>query len=107
MKSSEKMNGRVLIIVQYFTGCPNSVEMINRVYEAIKGFEKCVDFREELVETNELAQKINFRGSPTLLIDGLDFERLPEPENPSLTCRFYQNGFPTSNEIRERIKELI
>jgi hypothetical protein len=94
------------IIVQHFHGCPNGPKMLNNVFEAFKGLEN-IDFHEEIVDSPELAKKHNFRGSPTLLINGVDFEYLPGPENPSLSCRYYPNGVPSPEKIRDRIMELL
>ena len=102
------MNNQIKITVQiqYFQGCPNSTEMIRRVKEAIGGIEDEIKYQEVLVKTNELAEKIKFRGSPTLLINGKDFEEREEPIAASLNCRYYQNGLPTSDDIKEKIKSL-
>jgi protein-disulfide isomerase len=77
--------------------------MIKRVKEAISGFEDIVEYNELLVETNELAEKIKFRGSPTVLINGEDIEGRKEPQFASLNCRLYTNGLPEVEEIRKRI----
>ncbi|MGB9852568.1 MAG: DUF2703 domain-containing protein [Candidatus Kapaibacteriota bacterium] len=92
--------------VQYFRGCPNSEEMIRRVKEAIKDLPEVV-YSEELIETEELAREVGFRGSPTLLINGKDFEGLPMPPIASLSCRVYLKGLPRIDEIRNRIIESI
>lgn len=63
---------KILLELQYFNGCPNSPEMIRRVKEAISGIEKDVSYKEVLVESNETAEELKFRGSPTLLINGKD-----------------------------------
>ena len=99
------MNGKIKIEIQYFNGCPNSPEMIRRVKKAINGNEDRIKYEEILIETNELAEKIKFRGSPTLLINGEDFEGREEPESASLNCRYYQDGLPGIEEIIERIFE--
>jgi hypothetical protein len=95
----------VEIVVQHFHGCPNGPKMIRNVLEAITGLEDII-FREEIVDSPELAIKHSFRGSPTLLINDEDIESLPKPANPSLSCRFYPNGVPSAEMIRNRIKEL-
>ena len=77
--------------------------MIKRVKEAILGFEHIVEYNELLVETNELAEKIKFRGSPTVLINGEDIEEREEPESASLNCRIYKRGLPKVEEIRKMI----
>lgn len=93
------------IKIQYFDGCSNSLEMIRRIRAAIVGMEDIVDYEEELIETNESAEKIKFRGSPTLLINGKDYEDLPEPVHILLSCRYYPNGLPSVQEIKRRIME--
>ncbi|ROL56251.1 DUF2703 domain-containing protein [Bacteroidetes/Chlorobi group bacterium Naka2016] len=96
----------VSVKVQYFRGCPNSDEMLRRVKEAIKDLTN-IEYSEELVETEEKARQVGFRGSPTLLINGKDFEGIPIPPVASLSCRIYLKGLPKVEEIRNRILELI
>ena len=97
------MNDKIKIEIQYFHSCPNSSEMIRRVKEAIKGSEEKIEYNEVLVESNELAEKLKFRGSPTVLINGVDIEGRSEPESASLNCRVYENGLPEVEEIRKKI----
>ncbi len=97
------MNDKIKIEIQHFRGCPNSPEMIHRVKEAIKGSEEKIEYNEVLVESNEIAEKLKFRGSPTVLINGEDIEGREEPESASLNCRVYENGLPSIDEIREKI----
>ncbi|MCH8942514.1 MAG: DUF2703 domain-containing protein [Bacteroidetes bacterium] len=81
--------------------------MIHRVKEAIKGSEEKIELNEVLVENNELAEKLKFRGSPTVLISGEDIEGREEPESASINCRVYENGLPSVEEIREKILSNI
>jgi len=97
------MNGKIKIEIQHFRDCPNSPEMIHRVNEAIKGSEEKIEYSEVLIESNELAEKLKFRGSPTVLINGEDIEGRKAPESASLNCRVYENGLPEIEEIRKRI----
>ena len=97
---------KITVQIQYFQGCPNSSEMIRRVKEAISGIENGVGYQEILIETNELAEKIKFRGSPTLLINGEDFEGREEPKEASLNCRYFQNGLPSVEDIKVKIQRL-
>ena len=62
----------ILVEVQHFEGCPNSSEMIARVKTAIKEFGNQINYEEILVETPEEAERVKFRGSPTVLINGID-----------------------------------
>lgn len=96
----------VEVKVQYFRGCPNSEEMLRRVKQAIEGLSE-VNYIEELVETEEIARQVGFRGSPTLLINGKDFEGLPIPPIAALSCRVYLKGLPKVEEIRSRVIEQI
>ena len=96
---------KITIQIQHFHGCPNSPILIERVNEAIKDFEN-VDYAEVLVDSNEKAEQVKFRGSPTLLINGEDFEHQPEPENSALACRYYANGLPTVDGIKSLISKL-
>lgn len=91
------------IEIQLFEGCPNSEEMKNRVLNAIKQSGFYADYFETYVETPEMADKIGFRGSPTVLVNGIDLENLPEPKEASLACRYYVNGLPSIEEIKEFI----
>lgn len=95
---------KISIEIQFFHGCPNSKKMIARTKKAILYFENLVDYKETLVEDNATAEKVKFRGSPTLLINGEDFENLSEPYQPNLTCRIYSKGIPSLEEIKEKIQ---
>lgn len=101
------MNDKLKIEIQHFRGCPNSPEMIHRVKEAIKGSEEKIEYNEVLIESNELAEKLKFRGSPTVLINGEDIEGRKAPESSSLNCRVYENGLPAMELIRKRILSYI
>jgi protein-disulfide isomerase len=93
---------KINIELQHFNGCPNSPILIGRVKEAINGFDN-IKYDEVIVDSNEKAEELKFRGSPTLLINGVDFENQSEPENTALACRYYMNGLPTVEEIRDRL----
>lgn len=95
----------IKIELQHFIGCPNSPILIVRVKEAIKDFDN-IEYIEVLVNTNEKAEEVKFRGSPTLLINGEDFENQPEPESPALACRYYRNGLPSVEDIKNKIVRL-
>ncbi len=101
------MNGKnkISLQIQYFDGCANSAEMIRGVMKAIRGMENEIDYQEILIETNEQAEKLKFRGSPTLLINGEDFEEMNEPEEVYINCRIYRNGLPAVEEIRSKIEK--
>jgi hypothetical protein len=100
-------NQKIEIEIQHFHGCPNGPELINRIEKAITGLEDQIHYKETLVETNELAGKIKFLGSPTLLINGRDFNNQPVPSSPHLSCRYYANGLPSVEAIHKKIIVLL
>lgn len=108
-ESKENMNSYKKIIVefQHFEGCPNGPKLLKNLKEAIKDLENNVEIIEILVNTPELAIKHNFRGSPTILVDGNDLLGIPIPEKPSLSCRLYPNGLPSPNFIREYLTSKL
>lgn len=100
-------HSKVSVVIQYFQGCPHAPKMLKNVKKAIKGLEKLVHYEEVLVESQKQAEKIGFRGSPTLLINGHDLEDMPVPKVIGLTCRVYRGGIPNSNIIKKKILELL
>ena len=89
----------IVVEIQYFEGCPNSDLMTKNVKEAIAQIDTQVVFKRVLVDTPEKAEKYKFRGSPTILINGIDLEGLPEPVAGNLACRYYANGIPSVESI--------
>jgi len=94
---------KIIIEIQHFAGCPNSPVLIERVKEAIKTSNIEIQYKEVLVESNEKAKEVGFRGSPTLLINGKDIEDMLIPKNPALTCRYYPKGLPTVALIKKTL----
>ncbi len=74
---------KIKIELLHFIGCPNSPILIERVKEATKKFDN-IEYSEIIVDSNEKAETVKFRGSPTLLISGEDFENLAESESAAL-----------------------
>lgn len=98
---------KVNLEIQYFDDCPNSIEFIDRIKQIRESGEIAnYTYKETLVNSNEMAKQIKFRGSPTLLINGKDLEEMEAPGNPGLNCRFYPNGLPDIDEIKNKIKQL-
>lgn len=95
------------IEVQYFNGCLHSKDFIEIVRRALTKVESGYTYKETLVDTFEKAREVNFRGSPTLLINGTDVENTEPPQEPGLNCRVYRNGLPTEDQIAERLRAAI
>jgi hypothetical protein len=98
---------KITVEIQYFEGCPNTPELMKRTRAVLQNYKDQVEYREILVDSPAKAQATQFRGSPTLLINGEDFENTPAPEQPALACRYYANGLPSSNEIRKKLKQYL
>lgn len=90
-------------------GCPNARTLEDRISIALTGYVGVVVYRR--VVGDELgAAKAGMRGSPTLLIEGVDpfagSDRLP-----SLSCRLYRDadgrigGAPSVEALRRVIEE--
>ncbi|MBT8200443.1 MAG: thioredoxin family protein [Acidimicrobiia bacterium] len=91
------------VIIQHFNGCPNWLEAVENVEQAIErgGLESEVQL--QLITSPEQAEALGFRGSPTILIDGRDpFADSNAPVG--LSCRIYQTpqgpaGSPTVGQL--------
>jgi len=92
------------VAFQYFSGCPNWKTTHQRLEEAIG--DRSMSIEMQLVESPEEAAAVDFRGSPTVLIDGVD--PFADPDTPAagtLACRVYQgaDGSPTVDQLREAL----
>jgi hypothetical protein len=99
MRTGNIKPSKIAVELQYFDGCPNSHEMIHRVKEAIKQYKIPIEYHEILINTPEKAEEFEFRGSPTVLINGNDLEGMPAPITGNLSCRYYKNGLPSVETI--------
>lgn len=90
----------------YFDGCPNWAVAHERLL-AVAG-DRDVRIERRLVATPEEADALQFRGSPTILVEGRDpFARGDEPVG--LACRVYQtpdgpSGAPTVEQLEEALR---
>ncbi|MGA2507497.1 MAG: alkylmercury lyase [Chitinispirillaceae bacterium] len=96
-----------MIEFQYFNGCPNSAETLNNLKELIE--EGMISEREVIIsEIPDIAsaEKYNFQGSPTILIDGMDIYTEKRPTGFNYTCRVYEfNGKKTGILPKKYIEE--
>ena len=102
-----KFNGKIKMQLQHFHGCPNSPKMLELVNNSIIHKKNYIEFENLLINNDDDAKKYMFRGSPTLLIEGIDIENLPEPLTPAITCRLYSNGLPDLQTILDKILKAI
>ena len=87
----------------YYDGCPNWQETDDRLREAIAVACVAVTPQYVKVETTDDAERLSFRGSPTVLVDGMDpFADASAPVG--LSCRVFQTpdglrGAPTVKQL--------
>jgi hypothetical protein len=101
-------DGLVNVTLLYFDGCPNWTVADERLREALdKTGNADVEVSYRKVSTPQDAESVQFRGSPTILVDGLD----PFLEGPSpvgLSCRVYRSetGFAGAPTLEQLIRVL-
>lgn len=94
------------ITLQYFDGCPNWKIAAERLAVIAVEHPGTVVTR-RLVENQEDAEAIHFRGSPSILVGGTDL--FPDPAAPvGLACRIYTTptgmaDAPTLEQLRDAI----
>jgi hypothetical protein len=99
----------VKVQLLYFDGCPNWTVAEERLRHALELV--CVPATVErcIVDTPATAERLQFVGSPSVLLDGRD----PFPSVPGtfgMTCRIYDtpggpSGVPTMEQLVEAVKE--
>jgi len=94
------------ITLQYFDGCPNW-NVVDGHLLALKAEGLDLDIGYEFIETPEAAAEAGFRGSPTILVNGID--PFADPDAPvGLSCRVYRTddgfaGSPTLEQLRKAV----
>jgi hypothetical protein len=93
------------ITLQYFDGCPHWKLADRRLAGVLRDLHRDdVGLEYQLIESPEMAERIGFRGSPTILIDGRDpFATGAEPIG--MSCRVFRTehgpqGAPTEVQLR-------
>ncbi len=97
----------IQITLQYFDGCPNWHVVDATLANAIADLdiEATVDYH--LIDTPQAAEEFGFRGSPTVLLDGVD--PFADPDAPfGLTCRIYRTetgltGTPSAKQVHSAL----
>jgi hypothetical protein len=97
---------------QFFADCPSHASALERLKEVLA--EERVDAELDVVEveSEEQAERLNFPGSPTILVDGRDIDSQGREGQPvGLTCRVYtlEDGrfspLPSKDMIRRALHE--
>jgi hypothetical protein len=91
----------------YFEGCPNWQLAAARLREALRAVgaaETPVTYR--TVDDPDEAERLGFRGSPTILVNGRD--RFARPGDPAgLACRLYPGGGGDPSPTVEQIQAVL
>jgi hypothetical protein len=89
--SENLSNDHVNVTFLYFESCPNWKIANAALAQAATLESRTLMIRYQTVETSEAAEALEFRGSPTILIDGVD--PFAAPDDPiGLSCRVYRSG---------------
>jgi len=105
--TADENQNTVQLTMQYFEDCIYADDLIKNTKSAIAELNLNIELNEVIINTNELADKYKFRGSPTLLINGIDLMNMPEPKYGSISCRVYKDGLPGVEIIKNRLLEEI
>ena len=96
------------IVIRYFDGCPHWATARERLEEALLAEGLSAGIHLETVSSPEQAERVKFKGSPTILIDGRD--PFPGEDGWGFTCRVYETeagaeGSPSVAQIRGILSE--
>lgn len=94
------------IEVLYFEGCPNYPPAIDRIKTILGQEGLAMEVFEIEVKDESAAKKLNFFGSPTIRVNGLDIEaEMRNTKETGFACRRYAGGVPSDEMIRSALKE--
>lgn len=93
------------VTLLYFDGCPSW--QTTDAHLRVLADELGVTVRYQKIDTADAAERWEFRGSPTVLVDGKDLFA-PDDQPVGLSCRVYQTpegpvGSPSLEELRRRM----
>lgn len=93
------------VTIQYFDGCPHwklADERVRKVLKSLSTYDVQLEY--QLIDSPKTAERVGFRGSPTILVDGRDpFVTGDEPIG--MSCRVFRTdegvqGSPTESQLR-------
>jgi hypothetical protein len=99
------------IEVFYFSGCPNHLPTVNRVREVLDREGVSAEMAEVEVRDVASAKRLEFLGSPTVRVNGLDIEHQARSSHAvGFMCRTYIHqgkpaGVPPVEWIQAAVRE--
>ena len=96
----------------HIADCPNSEAARRLLKETLRELGLCEEISETEVRDRTQAEALNFPGSPTIRVEGMDVEALPRQNSYGLSCRTYMvggklQGVPTQEMIRGAIRSAV
>lgn len=107
IKTSSIKTNKITVTLQFIDSCNDTKLAKEVIQKAIQKYGNRIIYREVKVKDSTFAREISFRGSPTILIDSVDLENMPEVKSASLSCRTYKNGFPSIKKIQDLIDSKL
>ena len=97
------------VTLRYFDGCPNWKVAKERIEAVLGELDETRPVRLQRVETPQQADELDFRGSPTILINGEDPFETTGPTG--LACRVYRTdagleGAPSVEQLLVALKSM-
>lgn len=107
MKTGE--NTTLQIVVLGLSGCPHLESTIRLVKSVASSFKKDANIATNFVNETDDFRKIGFRGSPTVLINGVDIEGSVADDNAYVYgCRIYgTTGTPSRSMIESAVLAAV
>ena len=94
------------IEVLYFDDCPNYLPTLERLRKILSEEGLSADLSSIEVKDALIAETVQFIGSPTIRIDGLDIDvGARSCEGVGIACRRYPGGLPSEEMIRAAFRE--
>jgi len=96
----------------YFEGCPNHQKAYDLLIDILKERRIAAEVERIQITDDEDAARQRFVGSPTIRVDGVDIESIPEDRPYAKTCRVYvvdgaMSGTPSKRMIHEALWQAM
>jgi hypothetical protein len=100
-----------LIELLWWEGCPSTERALGELHDALADVGLAgAEIRTIEIKTDEDAARAGFRGSPTILIDGVEVASADPGDPTGLSCRVYRrrdgtiSPIPDPDDLRETLR---